>query len=238
MSGAGSTGSWAHAYPGESQMTPTVEGGSMVNGFLERHRSVSIAGFLALFVLLALSCVCLQVTGRIGYVPHPTPGFPIQDLLLDESAFPEGWRADRPFDPEGRIPAEQIMRNLHTNGCHPLTVGAGHRVERFYGGSKSASEAYAGEVAYWFSPNRGDWSTPPELSYESRAADQYRFGCYPEEETATIVCQAVGRYEQYIVVFDAELDPDHPECLSFTDLEQVLIAIDERMDLYLEKDTY
>lgn len=201
----------------------------MVNGFLERHRSVGIVAVLGLFVLLALSCVCLQVTGRIGQVPYPTPAFPIQDLLLDESAFPGGWRADRPFDPEERIPAEQLARNFLTDKCHPLLVGAGQDVYRFYWGADSAAEAYPEQIAIWFSPNRGDWSIPPELSYQSAVADQCRFGCYYDEDFYCKRCQAVAQYGEYIVLFSAHLDPDHPECLSFTDLEQILVAIDERM---------
>jgi hypothetical protein len=205
----------------------------MANGFLERHRSVSRVAFLALLVLLALSCVCLQVTGRIGQIPYPTPAFPIQDLLLDESAFPEGWRADRPFDPEHRIPAEQIARDFHTNGCHPLMVGAGQEVYHFYGGADSASEAYPGEVAYWLSPNWGDWSIPPELSYESRVADQFRIGCYTDEDFHWRRCVALSQYEEYVVRLNVRLDPEHPECVSFTDLEQILIASDERMAEHL-----
>jgi hypothetical protein len=228
-------GLWAHACRGESWMTLTVEGGSVMNGFLDRHRQLGTAAFLALLMLLALGCVCLQVTGRIGAIPHPTPAFPIEKLLLDESAFPEGWRATRPFDPDRRIAAEQITRNILSNKCHPLTVGATHDVYRFYGGASSAAEAYPEETAIWFSPNWGDWSIPAELSYESPVAEQYRFGCRIEQETATILCQALGQYEQYIVVFDAELDPDHPECLTFTDLERILVAIDERMALCLGK---
>ena len=209
----------------------------MANGFLERHRSVGIVAVLALFVLVGLSCVCLQVTGRIGYVPYPTPAFPIQDLLLDESVFPEGFRAVRPFDPEDRIPAEQLARNFLTEKCHPLVVGAGQQVYRFYGGASSAADAYPQQIAIWFSPSWGDWSIRPELSYESAVADQYRFGCYTDEDFHCRHCVAVGQYAQYMVVFDAKLDPDHPECLTFTDLEEILIAIDDKMALYLGEST-
>jgi hypothetical protein len=135
----------------------------MANGFLERHRSVSIVAFIALLLLLVPSCFCLQVTGRIGQVPYPTPAFPIQDLLLDESAFPEGWRADGPFDPEWGMAAEETARHFHTSKCHPLMVGASHGVNRFRGGAESAAEAYPEQIAIWFSPNWGDWITPPEL---------------------------------------------------------------------------
>jgi hypothetical protein len=217
-------------------MIEATEEGSTTNGFLERHRSAGIAAFLAVFLLLALSCVCLQVTGRIGYVPHPTPAFAIEELLLDESAFPEGWRALTPSDPDRRIAAEQLGRHLLTEKCHPLMVGATHDVYRFYGGASAAAEEYPEQVAFWFSPNLGDWSVHPELSYESAVADQYRFGCYLHKDFHNRHCRGLGQYEEYIVVFSAKLDPDHPECLSYTDLEKILIAIDEGMALYLGKD--
>jgi hypothetical protein len=47
------------------------------------------------------------------------------------------------------------------------------------------------------------------------------------------VCQVVGQYEEYIVRFHTRIDPEHPECLSFADLERLLIAIDERMAEHL-----
>jgi hypothetical protein len=221
-------------------MIQATEDGNTTNGFLERHRSAGIVAFLALLVLLAIPCGwCAWWFNSTSGTPwpYPTPAFSIEELLLDESTFPEGWRAARPFDPERRIPAEQIVLDFHTNKCHVLMAGVSHRVQRFYGGASAAAEAYPEEVAYWFSPNWGDWSVPSELSYKSPMADQFRFGCYTEEETATIVCQTIGQYEQYIVVFDAELDPGRPECLTFDDLEKILIAVDERMAEYLGKDT-
>ena len=209
----------------------------MSDGFLEKHRSAAIVGFWALLVLLAVPCGWWAWWGSTSGTPwpYPTPAFSIEKLLLDESVFPDGFRAIRPFDPEERIAAEQIARNFLTEKCHPLLVGAGQDVYRFYGGADSAAEAYPEQIAIWFSPNRGDWSTPPELSYESVVADQYRFGCYYDEDFYCKRCQAVAQYGEYIVLFSAHLDPDHPACLSFTDLERILAAIDERMPLYLGK---
>jgi len=209
----------------------------MPNGFLERHRSAGIVAVLALFMLAALSCVCLQVTGRIGYVPYPTPAFPIENLLLDESAFPEGWRAVRPFDPEHRVPTQQVARDFLTGKCHPLVTGVGQEVYRFYGGASSAGEAYPQQIAIWFSPNWGDWSIPAGLSYDSRVADQFRILCYIDEEFHCTRCVALGQYEEYVVRLNVRLDPEHPECLTFTDLERILVAIDDKMALYLGEDS-
>jgi hypothetical protein len=220
-------------------MSRAAEGGSMANGFLERHRSAGIVAFLALLVLLAIPCGwCAWWFNSTSGTPwpYPTPAFSVEELLLDESAFPEGWRALTPSDPDRRIPAEQLGRHLLPSRCHPLMVGATHDVYRFYGGASSAAEEYPEELGFWFSRNWGDWGISPELSYGSAVADQYRFGCYLDEEFHNIHCRGLGQYEEYIVVFSAKLDPDHPECLSYTDLEKILIAIDEKMAPYLGKD--
>jgi hypothetical protein len=220
-------------------MIQATEDGNTTNGFLERHRSASIAAFLALLVLLAIPCGwCAWWFNSTSATPwpYPTPAFSIGELLLDESAFPEGWRANTPFDPDHRIAAEQIRRHILTSKCHPLMVGVGQEVYRFYGGASAATEAYPEEAAFWFHRNRGDWSVQPKFSYESPVADQFRFGCYIDKDFDCTHYVALGQYEQYMVVLDAKLDPDHPECLSYTDLEKILIAIDERMALYLGKD--
>jgi hypothetical protein len=55
-----------------------------------------LVGLILLLVSSTLSCVDITVDGG----PVATPPFPIENLLLDESAFPEGWTAYAPFEPE------------------------------------------------------------------------------------------------------------------------------------------
>lgn len=90
----------------------------------------------------------------------------------------------------------------------------------------------------WFAPRQGwrPWSVPAELPYQSSVADRFRFACYGRDGSSVQICQAVGQYEEYIVAFDIHMDSEHPDCMSFKDLEGILIAIDERMALYLGKD--
>jgi hypothetical protein len=49
------------------------------------------------------------------------------------------------------------------------------------------------------------------------------------------VCQAVGQYGRYMTRFHTFMNP---ETMTPSDLEGILMAIDERMALYLEKDVY
>ena len=208
----------------------------MVKSFLSRHRSLGVVAFLGLLVVLTALCVCVGIPDSMRPIPYPTPAFPIENLLLDKSVFPEGWRPHHPFDPEVRLPAEQIVLYFHRSRCPSYWLVAGHEVYRFYAGATSAAEAYPEEIAVWFSPTYGTWSVPAELPYHSVVADQFQFACYTEERTGNMTCQEVAQYEEYIVVFDVEMNPEYQDCLSFSDLERILVAIDDRMAFYLGKE--
>jgi hypothetical protein len=48
-----------------------------------------------------------------------------------------------------------------------------------------------------------------------------------------MTCQALGQYGEYLVRFHTSLDLSHVECMSFSDLERILAAIDDKMALCL-----
>jgi hypothetical protein len=223
-----------------------------------RHRaraSLTVLAVLAFLLLSSVACKRLVYSiwyevscGGFGMVPNgflaetfgieyhgPERSFAVADLLLDESAFPDGWLAGgEPYDPEDRMPAEQIAVDFFIHEC-PFSLRAGHDVYRFYGGSRCAEMGYRLKTPVWFAPRDGwgPWAVPAELSYESRAADEYRLSCYTHQESGTRTCQAVGRFEEYVVRF---LTPMSPNCMTFADLERILVAIDERTAFYLGKD--
>jgi hypothetical protein len=71
----------------------------MANGFLERHRSLSIAAFLGFLVLLPLSCAYLGLTGALGFIP-PAAGGPLDlGLLTEDRCEPPCWQGPTPEDP-------------------------------------------------------------------------------------------------------------------------------------------
>jgi len=224
--------------------------------FLQRARVplavLAVLGFLVVSSLACRRLVCsiwYEVScGGFGVLPEgplaealgiqyhgPERSFPVADLLLDESAFPDGWLAGgEPYDPEDRIPAERIVADFFVHEC-PLSLRAGQDVYRFYGGSRCAEMGYRVKTPVWFAPRDGwgPWAVPAELTYESRVADEYRVECYTHQESGTRTCQAVGRFEEYVVRF---LTPMSANCMTFADLQRILTAIDERMALYLGKD--
>ena len=202
-------------------------------------RALTAESCVALGVILVLassmlSCVCLPVTH--GYPPP----FPTEELLLEESAFPEGWQTDgSTYNPRERLPAEQMGLTYMRHECPYYSLKADHSVYRFFDGAKSAAAAYQQYIAIWFAPREGwdPWSVPAELPYDSAVADQFRLRCKTAQGGREF-CQAVGQYEAYLVRFHVYMDsdPEYPDCMSFSDLERILLAIDERMALYLVKD--
>jgi hypothetical protein len=187
--------------------------------------------------LLSCSNLALELTCLGG--SYPPPAFPIEELLLDESVFPEGWQArERTFDPRQRLPAEQIALSFYLHWCPDASLGAGHQLYRFFDGPRCAALGYQKEIPGWFAPTQawGPWEVPAELPYQSPVADQFRFNCSTHQRSGAQTCLGVGQYEDYVIRFQTSIDREHPECMSFTDLERILKAIDERMAFYLEKD--
>ena len=195
-----------------------------------------------------MSCDGLGIVGdgflleALGIERHAPPrGFPIEDLLLDELAFPEAWEVGGdPYNPEDRLPAEQIALTLFADASEcPTSLITAHDVYRFYGGARCADMGYRTKTLAWFTTWEGydSWSPPTELSYQSPVASRFRLDCCTRQGGSLSICQAVGQYEEYVVRFHTSVDPGHPECMSFVDLERILAAIDERMALYLGKDT-
>ncbi len=202
-------------------------------------RTYSCRWFLAgglILLLASLALLCVRVEGDtivvgLGVEPVPTPAFPIEKLLLDESAFPEGWGQQ----------GTPSYKNAYTLGVERTGVTfinrvvAVHEVYRFSSAERAISKYPGSNDSWWFSPREGwgPWSVPAELPYQSPVADQFRFACYTEQQTGRQACQAVGQYEQYLVRFHTFM---WPETMTFADLQRILVAIDERMAFYLGTD--
>ena len=79
------------------------------------------------------------------------------------------------------------------------------------------------------------WAEPEEWSYESPVADRFKFGCGEMDILGRFWrCKAVAQYDEYISVFGTDLSLDY---MTLADLQRILVALDERMALYLGEDT-
>ncbi len=190
--------------------------------------SLGIMALLAIIAASTLSCICV---GLRCWGSPAAPAFPIEQLLVDESLFAEGWYQQ----------GEPISRDLVSLGVDRIGVTfishggvALHDVYRCGSAARSVRE-YPGRIESWFSLREGwgPWSVPAELAYQSLVADQSRFACYTHQSSGVQTCQAVGQYEEYLVRFHTDMSPDY---MTFAHLERILVAIDERMALYLAKD--
>ena len=160
-------------------------------------------------------------------------------LLIDASAFPLGWY--RAFDAEP-IPKREYRERQSLSvgfaheGLQPYTLGASHTVYRYRNELDSAI-LYTLEFSGKGFPDHimiAGWVIPEEWSYQSAVADRFRFACGEVDSVpAKWTCKAVAQYDEYISVFRTELSPDY---MTHEDLERILVAIDERMALYLGKE--
>ena len=191
-------------------------------------RRLGLVGLIAVLASSTLSCVDITVDGG----PVPTPSFPIESLLLDESAFPEGWTAYEPHEPRDGF---GLRTCIHYSP--PPTSAGGIALHAAYvaRSSEEAGHGYEVWAPFWFAEREGwgAWSVPDQLRYQSQVADPFRFACYRERGDGREVCQAVAQYGRYMNRFHTFMNPD---TMTFADLERILVAIDERMAFYLEKD--
>ena len=155
----------------------------------------------------------------------------VEDLLVDESAFPAGWHISenvpRPIPlapcscPTGV--AENTDLHFYSSGA-----GASERIWR-YRTVHAASRGFDQRVRSVFRENEfhSPWVWPDELAYQSSAANRYRIGCSISKGQVLPGCAYVAQYGPYVIHFQAGISPN---VMSYADFIHVLEAIDERME--------
>lgn len=169
-------------------------------------------------------------------VPTLESDFSVEDLLLDASAFPEGWEAQPPF--EMRYPiiggpkvgeAEawvQLGRSFY--GYETI---ANQSVYGYYNKVRSA-EGFEHLSRRFFSSNDfiSGWEIPSELQYRSPYADQFRLAC--AAASSNQVCQALGQYDKYVIQLYVPMAP--LTNVDDADLQRILATMEERLVSHLE----
>lgn len=192
---------------------------------------------LACQVLLMIACVGLTTLCTAREPPKTrTPPVEPYALLIDPSVFPEGWqlwRGPQPIPERERGERESLYVAFRYEGLEPGIVGARHAVFRY----RNEIDAAARFSRHGFLNQHlmTPWAIPEGWSYESPAADRFRFGCaeidivgLPYSE-----CNVVAQYDEYVSYFSAHLSAQN---MTLEDLEGILVAIDEGMAFYLGKD--
>lgn len=214
--------------PGFRQYRSVIQQHTSIKTRLFPTKRLLLVGLIAVLVSSTLSCVDITVDGG----PVPTPPFPIESLLLDESAFPEGWTAYEAFEPQDGFGLPiAITFSPPPGSAGGIALHAAYTART----PQEAADGYKTWADFWFweSEGWGPWSAPRELPHRSPVADHFRFACYRELDDGRQVCQAVGQYGRHMSRFRTFMNPD---TMTFADLERILIAIDERMALHLGKE--
>jgi len=148
---------------------------------------------------------------------------PIESLLVDETSFPPGARADKVFSPLPRAAKESAGRTIYL----PMPLGiANHDVYRYKSAARAAWQ-FRQEKERTFTPGRwrGPWNVPEALTYRSPIADQYYVACEIRSGVYSM-CEMIAQYEEYYVYFKTDVSPG---VMTFPRVEHALRAIDERM---------
>lgn len=192
-------------------------------------RKLSLLTILLVWLGMCACCVSPQPV-----VEYP----PIDQLLIDESPFPEGWEASDPDTDSpplapwtsGRREIEYVSRSFHDSS--DPSGAAGMTIQRFKH-TRDAANEYEHEKNVTFRVRDEEaqtpWETPAGISFESDEADQYLYGC--TEVFGQARCAYVAQYGVYVVSFDVSLYDTN--VVTYTDLLPIFLAIDERMAQHL-----
>jgi hypothetical protein len=183
---------------------------------------------------MLLVCICALIACQLQGYPA------IDELLVDESSFPEGWEANEPdWTHPPRAPwsdstnmVEYISRDFYSH----LGDGASAIEEiRQFNNSRAAVERYEHEMVVTFRDTEWNtpWVVPAELSFESAAADQYHYACSMQGEgnLAQPGCAYVAQYGVYVVYFGIAIYDT--AAITYAGLSPVMEAIDERFAQYV-----
>lgn len=186
-----------------------------------------------LFACLALMFSCVVIYGQPKTRAQPVN---IYDLMVDVSAFPQGWYVE--FGPSHPPPGKHLRgenEGLYVQfGARGFDARAMHVVCRYQNDLQATVSFYVDNEF-----PKGDfvvtpWAVPEEWSYASTVADRFKFACAELDVLGLFTnCTAVAQYDEYISVFRTHVSSKY---MTLEDLERVLKAIDERVAQHL-KDT-
>lgn len=143
---------------------------------------------------------------------------PLEELILDETAFPSGTELGGIVSPLPDEPGSSAGRTFY------MEQGiANHDVVRYannYWAKREFDDRKRSPI--FNTPNNR--TEMPGIDYSSPVANQYRLGCGREHDI--YLCQMIGQYENYFVYFSIHIDPD---VIEVAEVDGILREIDARM---------
>jgi hypothetical protein len=146
----------------------------------------------------------------------------IDQLLLKQSDYPSGTILDRINSPIAEEPRESAGKSAYYRESwigemvviYPSVVRAREIFESRQASIFDSSEVY------------GAWETPSSLNLDNLSADQYRISCGNVKSFGNR-CFMIGRYEEYFVLFRADISSNGITYEIFRDL---ILKINEQID--------
>ncbi len=180
-----------------------------------------------LLILLAGCC------GTMSPPSSPIPSGDIEKLLVDILEFPSGWRVELPpYPADEKI--GQIDGRWTQFRCESSFRLASHDIY-LYDDKEGAGVWYDLQLDSVFGSAQRltPWEAPVGMPYPSSAADQFRFACAEFEDFQSVRytrCKAMGQYDRFLVIFSTPISED---CMTFGELESILLIIDTRMSSHI-----
>jgi len=185
----------------------------------------------AIFVIIEF----IQLGDRIFYGwGYP----PIEQLFIDEKAFPPGWIAeeiDTDFPPlapcsTGREEIEYATRSFYSNPPSGYVGSASILLQR-YRNPSVASKIYTRTVTSDFhnSDSNAKWVKPVDFTFTSPYADKYEYSCRIDGSQISEIslCAYTAQYEVYVIEFSLGLNDTNVN--AYEDFALILEAIDRKM---------
>ncbi len=160
--------------------------------------------------------------------PDPKPNPPTQDLLLPIEALPSSWEisgSPRPMGPAIGFGDEDDTYVSFKLKSDKYSIS--YQFMLHYPNVNQAEKGYLDLQRSHFNDNsiavNVPWQTPAELSYTSIHADQFRTACTINNIAGEKqVCQVMGRYGQYVLIFHSVIRQDTVSLSEFNNVVQFL----------------
>lgn len=153
----------------------------------------------------------------------------IEDLLLDVSAFPEGWS----MSPEGPMqPGQAPLGGMRSSARRSLVFYAPNNVAvqkvDYYQNAREAQQEFDRQIPIWFPVSEfwSTWEKPEEISFQSEIANRYQVAC--AENSGNLYCGMLGQYQAILIRFSANIN----RALTYDEFEGLLREIDRRVSEY------
>lgn len=192
----------------------------------------SLRTMLVLTLAALTACCCGILPSLLPPTPTPLPGWrsPVNDLFVDESAFPEGWEIGSVTGATTDPTVNHVAREWE-GGEYGLAFQS---IWRAYTVA-DAKEKYDELLASQFHPSTTlppyeifvEFKPPDEISFHSQVVDEFYMAC---GWWGTAYCEVVARYHNYVTEMrlglEAEYEGNTNDGLTYSETEAVVRAMD------------